>query len=129
MRSEHYERVIHEWCSATGMPPWGVEEDQHVEIDDTLVGLIPGGADDPDGLHIYIDLGRYDAPEIWPGLLEANVPLADDSGCFGLHPLTQSVVYRTRRQLDSHTDGARLPQEIEALIRAARRKFDAAIAP
>lgn len=129
MDSEHYARVISEWCAATGMAAWRPDEDSHIEIDDTLVGLIPGGSAGPDTLHICIDLGRYDAPDLWPGLLEANVPLEGEPGCFGLHPLTQAVVYRTWRQLDARTDGARLPQEIASLIDAARRKFDAAIAP
>lgn len=42
MRSDHYPRVIQEWCKATGMQPWGEREDVHVEIDDTLVGLCGG---------------------------------------------------------------------------------------
>lgn len=129
MTSEHYSRVIREWCEATGMQAWDERDDMHVEINDTLVGLIPGGDADPDTLHIYIDLGRYDAPEILPGLLAANVPLeADDPGCFGLHPLTQSVVYRTSKRLDANTNGARLPSALDALIQSARDKFASSLA-
>lgn len=129
MTSEHYPRVIREWCEATGMEAWDERDDMHVEINDTLVGLIPGGDEEPDTLHIYIDLGRYDAPELFPSLLAANVPLeGDDHGCFGLHPLTQSVVYRTSKQLGADTDGAALPSALDTLIQSARDKFASAVA-
>lgn len=129
MRNEHYQRIITEWCQTTGMPAWSPLEDQHLEINDTLVGLIPGTADEPDALHIYIDLGRYDVADIYPNLLEANLPLdASDRGCFGLHPLTRSVVYRTLRRLDADTDAATLAQQLEALITNVRHRFDAALA-
>lgn len=128
MGNEHYQRIIAEWCKATGMPAWSPAEDKHLEINDTLVGLIPGNTDHPDALHIYIDLGRYDADDIYSHLLEANLPLdASDRGCFGLHPLTRSVVYRTERQLDADTDGATLARQLEALIATVRLRFDAAL--
>jgi len=43
MNSEHYSRVIKEWCAATGMQAWVEHDDMHVEIDNTLIGLIAGG--------------------------------------------------------------------------------------
>ncbi len=129
MGNDHYQRLITEWCAATGMPVWPPNEDKHVEIDETLVGLIPGGADEPDALHIYIDLGRYEAPDMYPSLLEANLsPAPGEPGCFCLHPLTGSVVYRTSRKLDHSTDGALLPQQLQALIAGARHRLDAAFA-
>ncbi len=129
MMSEHYPRVIREWCKATGMDAWDERDDVHLEINDTLVGLIHGGDDDPDTLHIYIDLGRYEVPELLPSLLAANVPVeGDDHGCFGLHPLTRSVVYRTSKHLSADTDGTVLPSALDALIRSARDKFASAAA-
>ena len=128
MISEHYHRVIREWCEATGMEAWDEREDMHVEINDTLVGLIPGGENEPDALHIYLDLGHHDLPDLYASLLEANVSIdADDQGCFGLHPLTQSVVYRTKRQLGSDTDGSQLPTALDALIRSARSRLGSAL--
>jgi len=128
MTSQHYPRVIREWCDATGMAAWNERDDMHIEINDTLVGLIPGGEQDPDSLHIYFDLGRYDLPDLYASLLEANVPLdSDDQGCFGLHPLTRSVVYRTKQRLGPETDGSQLPNALDVLIQAARSKLDSAI--
>lgn len=129
MTSEHYSRVIREWCDATGMQAWDERDDMHLQINDTLVGLIPGSDDEPDSLNIYLDLGRYDVPDLYASLLEANVALhGDDHGCFGLHPLTQAVVYRTSRQLQADTDGSQLPSALDALIRSAKSRLASAIA-
>jgi hypothetical protein len=128
MTSEHYPRVIREWCEATGMEVWDERHDMHVEINDTLVGLIPGGDDEPDSLHIYLDLGHHELPDLYASLLEANVAIdADDQGCFGLHPLTQSVVYRTKRRLQADTDGSQLPTALDALIRSTRSRLSSAL--
>ncbi len=129
MGNEHYARFIADWCAATGMPAWSAAEDKHVEIDDTVVGLVSGGPDEPQALHIYIDLGRYEADEMYPNLLEANLsPDPGEPGCFALHPLTRSVVYRTTRQLNDAHGAALLPVQLQALIASARHRLDAALA-
>lgn len=125
MSSEHYSRVIQEWCTATGMQAWVEHNDMHVEIGNTLIGLIHGGAQAPDALHIYIDLGHLTLPELYRSLLEQNVLLqSDDDGCFGLHPLTQSIVYRINLHLTADTNGATLPQKINRLIHSARARLE-----
>ena len=43
MRGENYTRVIQEWCATTGMLAWSDHDDKHVEIDDAVVALVPGG--------------------------------------------------------------------------------------
>jgi hypothetical protein len=121
MRGENYTRVIREWCATTGMLAWGDSDDKHVEIDDAVVALVPGGNNEPDCLHVLIDLGHYDFPDLERSLLEHNVPLdSPGHGCFGIHPTTGSVVYRVMLNLESDTDGHFLPHHISQLIQNAR---------
>ena len=128
MGNEHFSRVIKEWCSATGMRGWTEHEDMHVEFGDTLVGLIHGGEDAPDDLQIYIDLGQIELPDLHRALLEQNIlPEFPSSGCFGLHPLTNSIVYRTRLTLTAETNGASLPLEIHQIIDSARERLTDAL--
>ena len=125
MHRENYSRIIREWCAATGMQAWREDEDKHVEIEGVICGLIPGGTDEPDVMHVYIDLGPYDFPDLHQRLLERNVPLAPpDKGCFGLHPITGSVVYRTAFHLSTDSDGAQLPEKISTLIQLAREQME-----
>lgn len=129
MISDHYPRVIQEWCTATGMETWGARDDMHVEIDDTLVGLIHGGENEPDDLHIYIDLGHLELPELHRALLEQNAQIeSEDHGCFALHPLTNSIVYRTSLHLTADTNGATLPQELNHLIHTVRTRLETSLA-
>ena len=124
MLGENYHRVIEEWCAATGMAVWPDQDDKHVEIDDAVVALVHGGNNDPDTLHILIDLGPYDFPDLQRSLLEMNVPLdSPEHGCFGLHPITGSVVYRAKLHLASDTDGYHLPHFISELIHNARARL------
>lgn len=128
MSSEHYSRVIQEWCTATGMPTWSEHEDMHVEIGDTLVGLIHTDTGASDALHVYIDLGHLELPELHRTLLEQNVaPQFSDQGCFGLHPLTSSIVYRTTIILTENTNGASLPQELNQLIDSIRERLETSL--
>ena len=128
MSNEHFSRVIKEWCSVTGMQTWPEHEDMHVEIGDTLVGLIHGGQEAPDNLHIYIDLGHIELPEIHRTLLEQNIlPQLSGSGCFCVHPLTNSIVFRTSLTLSEKTNGASLPQEINQLINFVREHLETAL--
>ncbi len=121
MYGEHYTRVIQEWCAATGMAAWAGNDDKHVEIDDAVVALVPGGNDAPDTLHILIDLGHYDFPDLQRSLLEHNVPLNSPGyGCFGIHPVTGTVVYRVMLNLANDTDGYQLPHYISQLIQNTR---------
>jgi hypothetical protein len=92
-----------------------------VEIDDAVVSLVPGGNNEPDCLHVLIDLGHYDFPDLQRSLLEHNVPLdSPGHGCFGIHPTTGSVVYRVMLHLGSDADGHFLPNHISQLIQNAR---------
>lgn len=125
MHRENYGRIIQEWCVATGMTVWREDEDKHVEIDGVVCGLIPGRHDEPDLMHVLIDLGHHYLPNLHQHLLEKNVPLASsDRGCFGLHPITGSVVYRTSFQLTSETDGGQLPAKISTLIQSATEQLE-----
>lgn len=129
MMSNHYPRVIQEWCAATGMQAWGERDDMHVEIDDTLIGLIHGGEDEPDDLHIYIDLGHLELPDLYRNLLEQNVQIESaNHGCFAIHPVTNSIVYRTSLHLTADTNGATLPQALNQLIHSARMRLENSIA-
>ena len=126
MRRQHYDRVIREWCAATGMPPWNEDNDKHIEIDGTICGLIPGGEDEPDVMHVLIDLGPEDDAGLYRYLLEQNTPLGNaDHGCFGLHPVTGSVIYRACFHLSASTDGTQLPEKINELIESARDRLSA----
>ena len=103
------------------MLAWSDHDDKHVEIDDAVVALVPGGDTEPDCLHVLIDLGHYDFPDLQRSLLEHNVPLdSPGHGCFGIHPTTGSVVYRVMLNLGSDTDGHFLPHHISQLIQNAR---------
>ncbi len=125
MYHEHYPRVIQEWCVATGMSAWGENEDQHVDIDGTVVGLIPAGEHAPDLLQVFIDLGHIDQPDLHTRLLEQNTQLdQDDYGYFGLHPLTHALVYRTQLRLNADTDGSQLPYTLRNLINNAQKRLD-----
>jgi hypothetical protein len=125
MRSEHYSRVIQEWCNATGMHAWSEHSDMHVEIEDTLVGLINGGEDNPDLIHIYIDLGHIEMPDLHRALLEQNITSElSNQGYFGVHPLTQSIVYRTSVHLTADTNGASLPKVLNQLIHTVRDQLE-----
>ena len=129
MRSDHYPKVIQEWCKATGMQPWGEREDVHVEIDDTLVGLIHGGENESDDLQIYIDLGHLELPELYRSLLEQNVQIESDKhGWFAIHPVTNSIVYRASLHLTADTNGATLPHELNQLIHSARTRLENSLA-
>jgi len=126
MHRQHYGRVIQEWCTVTGMPPWNEDDDKHIEIDGLVCGLIPGGDEEPDLMHLLIDLGPHDSAGLYQYLLEQNVPLGTtDHGCFGLHPVTGSVVYRASFRLGIDTDGTQLPSKISALIGSVRDRLSA----
>ncbi len=128
MLNEHYPRVIQEWCSATGMQVWAEHDDMHVEIDDTLIGLIHGGENEPDDLHIYIDLGHLELPELYRVLLQENARIeSEDHGCFAIHPLTNSIVYRTSMHLTAETNGATLPQELNQLVHTVRTRLETSL--
>ena len=128
MHREHYGRVIREWCAATGMPAWSEDNDKHIEIDGIVCGLLPGDEDEPDRMHLFLDLGHYDSSGLHRHLLEQNTRLgAADHGCFGLHPVTGTVVYRTSFNLTLDTDGAQLPEKIRELIDAAQEQLAAMV--
>ena len=121
MQGENYTRVIQEWCATTGLATWADHHDKHVEIDDAVVALMPGGNDAPDALHILIDLGHYDFPDLQRCLLEHNATLNSPGyGCFCFHPTTGTVVYRVMLNLANDADGYQLPHHISQLIHNAR---------
>ena len=124
MQRQHYGRVIQEWCAVTGMSPWNEDDDKHIEIDGTVCGLIPGTDDEPDVMHVLIDLGPSDSVLPYQYLLEQNISLGiADHGCFGLHPVTGSIVYRAMLSLSVDTDGALLPEKIQELVISARDRL------
>ena len=121
MNARNYSRVISEWCEATGMKPWATDADMHIEIENTTVGLLYDETASPDALHVFIDLGRLELPDLHRQLLEFNMLLdSPHGGCFALHPQAGSLVYRAAIALSDATDGAALPQHIAELIVAAR---------
>ena len=125
MSSENYSRVIREWCAATGVQAWAKHEDMHISIGDTLVGLIPNSAETPDLLHVYIDLGHWERPDLYRILLEENTPICcHDHGCFGLHPVTGSIVDRSQKLLSAESNGTKLLEEIKHLIHSAKTHLE-----
>ena len=125
MSSENYSRVIHEWCTATGMQVWAAHEDMHISIGETLVGLIHNTSETPELLHVYIDLGHWERPDLYRKLLEENTPISsEDHGCFGLHPETGSVVYRSKKLLSDESNGTKLIEEIKQLIHVVKTRLE-----
>lgn len=125
MSSENYSRIIREWCAVTGMQAWAEYEDMHIFFGDTLVGLIHDNSETPELLHVYIDLGRWDSPDIHRKLLEDNAPLGfPDFGCFGLHPATGSVIYRTRKLISAESTGENLLNDIKILISTVKNRLE-----
>ena len=125
MSSENYSRVIREWCAATGMQAWAEHEDMHISIGDTLIGLIHNSSETPELLHVYIDLGHWDRPDLYRILLEENTPIGcDDHGCFGLHPVTGSIVYRSQKLLSAESNGTNLLEEIKHLIHVVKNRLE-----
>ncbi|MGE0331367.1 MAG: CesT family type III secretion system chaperone [Ramlibacter sp.] len=121
MNAQTYSRVITEWCEATGMQPWAADADMHIDIESTTVGLLYDETVSPNALHIYIDLGHMELPDLHRRLLELNMSLdSPHSGCFALHPEAGSLVFRAAIELSDDTDGATLPQHIADMIAAAR---------
>src|SRR5262249_20204021 len=117
-----YERVIKEWCDETGMTPWALGDDMHVDIEGVTVGLIHDGSEVPETLHVYFDLGFMDYPHLHQKLLAANtVQRVEGNGYFGLHPDSGNVVYRVDVMLNDQTSGAELPA---ALQRYAQRGLE-----
>ncbi len=125
MSSENYSRVIREWCAATGMQTWAAHEDMHISIGETLVGLIHNNSETPELIHVYIDLGHWERPDLYRILLEENTPLNfDDHGCFGLHPVTGSIVYRSQKLLSDEISGANFLEEIKHLVHVAKIRLE-----
>ena len=121
------ERVIEEWAAATGMPAWPIEEDMHVDIDGTLVGLVHGGSASPQTLHVYIELGSQDSPGLHRKLLELNMTVdAREAGCYCIHPQSGAIVYRSSMHLDENASGSELPARIAGLIDGARARLHSA---
>jgi hypothetical protein len=124
MSTANYRRVIQQWCDATGMSPWSPEDDMHIDIADTTIGLVHDAHASPDFLHVYFDLGQWEFPDIHRCLLQENL-VVDRRGnaCFGLHPETGSIVYRLSILLTVETDGATLPDVLAETIDVARQRL------
>lgn len=121
MNAKTYTRVIHEWCETTGMQPWAPDANMHIDMENTTIGLLYNETVSPGALHVYIDLGHKNLPDLHRQLLELNMALDSPyGGCFALHPETGSLVYRAAMALSDETDGSALPQHIADLIAAAR---------
>jgi hypothetical protein len=74
---------------------------------------------------VYIDLGHWDRPDLYRILLEENTPISSDGhGCFGLHPVTGSIVYRSQKSLSSESNGTNLLEEIKRLIHVAKIRLE-----
>lgn len=115
-----FRRVVTQLCEAVGLARPSADEDFHFELDGHVVALLHHPEVRPELLHICADLGPMQTRDLHRSLLELNVPLAGgDGGCFGLHPATGSVVYRTSLQLTADLDGAGLPGWIHEIVSGA----------
>jgi hypothetical protein len=110
MHSRIYERIIEEWCSATGMEPWPAEAEVTVTIEGTPVAIVYDGEHAPSSLNFFIDTGWACSPDEFGNLLARNIQLAPGCGHFALHPDTGNVLYRTSLELAEGVDGASLPE-------------------
>ena len=115
----NYERIIGEWCEQTGMSPWGTGDNMHVDIENTTIGLIYEAEETPETLHVYVDLGAMEYPDLHQKLLTANaVGRPEGNGYFGLHPDAGTVVYRVDLALDERVSGRDLPGLLHSYARA-----------
>jgi hypothetical protein len=121
-----YERVIAEWCNATGMTPWAADAHMHVELEGTTVGLVFAEDVNPQVLNVYFDLGTMDFPDMNQFLLLMNIPVdTPGGGCYALHPETGSVVYRMGLELNDALDGASLPEMLYQCLLQSRARLHA----
>ena len=116
MGSDHYHRIVGEWCSVAGTRSWDSEKTVHVEIDGVTVGLL-GDAHDR-VLNVYCDMGSFDE-HTDAELLALNVE-PEIGGCFGRHPHSEAIFFRATIPLTADTDGTALPRQISSIIHSAR---------
>lgn len=110
MDDANYQRLITAFCSEVGISDWqGVMRSEHVDVDGTVVGLIPDPAIDSDRLGVYIDLGPMpegeEANTLQRRMLVANVvPRGDITGSFGQHPHNGNATYHMSFELPLRGD-------------------------
>lgn len=116
-----YERVIQSWCEATGMSPWPLDAQQHIELDGHTVGLLYD-AGQPLHLDVLFELGHVGGTDLAHELLELNARVdLPHGGCYALHPGAGTVVYRLRLALTEDLDGATLPLLLNEALQQARQ--------
>lgn len=128
MNAEHsketYRRIIREWCEATNMQPWDINDRPHMEIGGVEMALIYEEEDSPDMLHAYMDLGARNYPELHKQLLRENLVIDPmGHGHFALHPESESVVYRFVLPLSDLSNGETLPDRLAAVAMSAQQRL------
>jgi hypothetical protein len=104
---EGYQRVLRELCEALGLPDGaGLEQSRHLELGETVVGLLHDADATPDTLFLYFDLGPISGDRrerVHEAMLRSNLrPDAEAFGHFGLHPVTSHAAWLVRiRGLDT----------------------------
>lgn len=115
-----YEQVIQSWCQATGMSPWSIDAQQHIELDGHTVGLLY----DPDlplQLDVLFELRHVGGANLAQELLQLNARVdLPHGGCYALHPSAGTVVYRLRLALGDGLDGATLPLLLSEVLQQTR---------
>lgn len=124
MSTQRYGDLMDQWCAATGMQPWPIDEIHHVEVDGVTVALVHDAQADPDTLHLYIDLGVFDSPDVVTHTLRQNM-IVDPfgGGYFAQNPENGTMIYRQGLPLHRVNDGAELTQIIHQLTQVARRRM------
>lgn len=124
MSAELYKAVIDQWCEATGMQPWPVDDDANIDIDGTTTGLLYDAQRSPRTLHVLSDLGAYEHPDMPRYLLELNAEIEPEhGGYFAIHPTSGHVVFRLEVALADLPDGGILPSLIHTALGLARGRL------
>lgn len=122
MSSTEFERVMTQWCCATGHRHVSGRRTLTTDVDGVPLEFVHGGASAPDTLFAFLDFGYALSDDIYQRLLEFNAPIAPPAhGYFALHPVLQTVIFRVNVPLDARTDGGRLWRAFRALVRSARQ--------
>ena len=119
MFANHFERVIAQWCAASGLEPWKAGEDIHMDIDGCVVGIasLPVA---PDVLQVYVDLGAtaQDA-DAARALMRENFSTDGAGGFFAWHPEGR-LIYRVQVPLDENASGDGLAALLREAVRLGR---------
>jgi hypothetical protein len=123
MNLQDPDRVIQEWCAATGTDAWSADEGHYGFIGDTAVCINIDSLEHPPVMRVLCDLGPIDVPDLDRRLLTLN--FFEDSlvqGCFGIEPQSGHVMYRLDIALQPDIHGADIPEHIDVSIEMARSR-------